>query len=174
MPRNETIEYSSEEELRQFLAESNAIEGIFDDDSLAQAQLAWEYLISQKELTPGTILITHQILMAHQDLEPEYKGNWRNCPVWVGGHEGSDFRKIPGLIQSWLDQIDVSADIDLTPKEQDVILQNLHVQYERIHPFVDGNGRTGRLFWNYLRLNRGLPLKIIYEKEKYEYYRLFK
>ncbi|KKS62967.1 MAG: hypothetical protein UV29_C0008G0017, partial [Candidatus Collierbacteria bacterium GW2011_GWD2_42_50] len=137
------------------------------------AYLAWKYLISQKELSLNTILITHQILMAHQDLNPELKGNWRNCPVWVGGREGSDFRKIPSLIQSWLDQIEVSNDPELTSEEQDVILQDLHVQYERIHPFADGNGRTGRMFWNFLRLKRGLPLKIIYESERLEYYRLF-
>lgn len=173
MSKEEISENYSENELRQFLAESNAIEGVFDDDSLKQAQLAWKYLISQKELSPNTILITHQILMAHQDLSQRLKGNWRNCPVWVGGREGSDFRKIPSLIQSWLEKIAISDNLKLTPEEQDIILQNLHVQYEHIHPFVDGNGRTGRMFWNFLRLKRGLPLKIIYEDERFEYYRLF-
>ncbi|HAI22634.1 TPA: hypothetical protein DCP77_02890 [Candidatus Collierbacteria bacterium] len=173
MSKEEISENFFEEELRKFLVESNAIEGVFDGDSLKQAYLAWKYLISQKELSLNTILITHQILMAHQDLNPELKGNWRNCPVWVGGREGSDFRKIPSLIQSWLDQIEVSNDPELTSEEQDVILQDLHVQYERIHPFADGNGRTGRMFWNFLRLKRGLPLKIIYESERLEYYRLF-
>ncbi|KKS64996.1 MAG: hypothetical protein UV32_C0003G0057 [Candidatus Collierbacteria bacterium GW2011_GWF2_42_51] len=162
MSKEEISENFFEEELRKFLVESNA-----------KAYLAWKYLISQKELSLNTILITHQILMAHQDLNPELKGNWRNCPVWVGGREGSDFRKIPSLIQSWLDQIEVSNDPELTSEEQDVILQDLHVQYERIHPFADGNGRTGRMFWNFLRLKRGLPLKIIYESERLEYYRLF-
>lgn len=173
MSKEAISENSSENEIRQFLVENNAIEGVFDDDSLVQAQLAWEYLISQKELSLNTILVTHQILMAHQDLNPELKGNWRNCPVWIGGHEGSDFRKIPNLIQSWLEKIDASDNPELTSEEQDIILQNLHVQYEWIHPFVDGNGRTGRMFWNFLRLKRGLPLKIIYENERFEYYRLF-
>jgi len=164
----------SEEELKQFLIESNAIEGVYDPDSLIRAQLAWEYLISQKELSMDAILITHQILMAHQDLDPELIGHFRNCPVWVGGREGADFRKVSGLIQSWLYQIDISDDLDLSPEEQDLILQNLHVQYEHIHPFVDGNGRTGRIFWNFLRLKSGLPLKIIYEEKRFEYYRLFR
>lgn len=174
MSRKETIENYKEEELNQFLVESNAIEGVFDTASLKQAKLAWKFLISQEELTPETILTTHQILMAYQDLEQEEKGSWRNYPVRVGKYEVSDFKKIPGLIQSWLDQINVSAYIDLTPEDQDLFLQNLHVQYEHIHPFVDGNGRTGRLFWNFLRLKRGLPLKIIYEDKRFEYYKLFR
>lgn len=173
MPRQENAEIFTDEELNQFLVESNAIEGVFDAVSFKQAKLAWKFLISQEELTPETILTTHQILMAHQDLKQEYKGNWRNCGVWIGDHEGPDFRKVPGLIQSWLNQIDISSDTDIALEEQATILQNLHVQYEHIHPFVDGNGRTGRMFWNFLRLKRGLPLKIIYERDKYEYYRLF-
>ncbi|KKS62295.1 MAG: hypothetical protein UV29_C0018G0009, partial [Candidatus Collierbacteria bacterium GW2011_GWD2_42_50] len=68
MSKEEISENFFEEELRKFLVESNAIEGVFDGDSLKQAYLAWKYLISQKELSLNTILITHQILMAHQDL----------------------------------------------------------------------------------------------------------
>lgn len=174
MSRKENVENYSEKEIKQFLVESNAIEGVYDSDSLMQAQLAWEFLISHKELSTENILGTHLILMAHQDLEPEHKGHFRNCPIWIGGREGSDFRNIPDLIQSWLNQIDITGDPDLPPEEQDSILQNLHVQYEHIHPFVDGNGRTGRMFWNFLRLKRGLPLKIIYENERFDYYRLFR
>lgn len=174
MKEKEIFEKYSGEELDQFLVESNAIEGVYDDDSFLQAKLAWEYLISQEGLSSETILNTHRILMAHQDLEPEYIGNWRNCRIWIGNHEGPDFKRVPDLIQSWLDQINLSNDPDITQEEQDIILQNLHVQYEHIHPFADGNGRTGRMFWNFLRLKRGLSLKIIYDKEKYEYYRLFK
>lgn len=174
MSRKETIENYKEEELNQFLVESNAIEGVFDTVSLKQAKLAWKFLISQEELTPETILTTHQILMAYQDLEQEHKGHFRNCQVWIGSREGADFRIVPDLIQSWLDQINISTNIDLTPEDKDLFLQNLHVQYEHIHPFVDGNGRTGRLFWNFLRLKRGLPLKIIYEDKRFEYYKLFR
>lgn len=174
MSRKENAENYSEEEIKQFLVESNAIEGVYDEVSLEQAQLAWKYLISQNELSPEIILGTHLILMAHQDLKPEHKGHFRNCPVWIGNREGSNFRKVPSLIQSWLNQVDISDDPDLTPEEQDATLQNLHVQYEQIHPFADGNGRTGRMFWNYLRLKRGLSLKIIYENERFDYYRLFR
>lgn len=173
MSRKEIFENNPTEEINRFLVESNAIEGIYDDDSLKQAQFSWEYLISQKELTVANILRTHHLLVINQNLKPEHKGNWRNCRVWVGNYEGPDHKNIPNLIQSWLDQINTLADLKLTPEEQDLLLQDLHVQYEQIHPFADGNGRTGRMFWNFLRLKAGLPIKIIYEKDRFDYYRLF-
>ena len=48
-----------------------------------------------------------------------------------------------------------------------------HIAYERIHPFIDGNGRTGRMFMNWQRLKAGLPILVIKEKEKQEYYKWF-
>jgi Fic family protein len=49
-----------------------------------------------------------------------------------------------------------------------------HIRYEHIHPFVDGNGRTGRMFMNWERLKAGLPLLVIKESKKYDYYDWFK
>ena len=49
-----------------------------------------------------------------------------------------------------------------------------HIWFEKIHPFEDGNGRTGRILMNIQRLNAGLPLLIIHEgKEQMEYYKWF-
>ncbi len=51
----------------------------------------------------------------------------------------------------------------------------LHVEYERIHPFVDGNGRTGRMFMNWWRMKNGLPVLVIHEgEEQMDYYQWFK
>ena len=45
-----------------------------------------------------------------------------------------------------------------------------HVKFENIHPFADGNGRTGRILMNYLLLIDGHPPIIIYEEDRKEYY----
>lgn len=174
MTRKETTEHQFDEEISIFLSESNAIEGVYDKDSLKQARLAWDYLIIQPKLTPEVIQNTHQLLMVNQDLPPEYKGKWRTCRVWVGHHEGPNYEKIPQLIQAWLDQIDTTTETDPGNVDKDLLFQDLHVQYELIHPFVDGNGRTGRMFWNFLRLKSGLPLKTVYERDRFDYYSLFK
>lgn len=146
-----------------FLKESNAVEGVFDDDSFKQALFAWKFLAKQKELTVGAILKTHKILMLHQDLQSDEKGYFRRCKVWIGNREGMDWSYIPEAMEVW------RQNAWLYPKNW----QKHHVRYEHIHPFVDGNGRSGRLLMNWERIRAGLGLLVIKEKEKAKYYRWF-
>lgn len=45
-----------------------------------------------------------------------------------------------------------------------------HAKFENIHPFADGNGRTGRITMNYLLLLHGHPPVIIHEEDRKDYY----
>ncbi len=45
-----------------------------------------------------------------------------------------------------------------------------HLKFENIHPFADGNGRTGRLVMNYILVINGHPPVIIHEEDRKEYY----
>ena len=153
-----------------FLSESNAIEGITDEKSLKQAIHAWHYLIEQPILHGGVILKTHKILMLNQPLYPNERGYWRRVPVWIGGHEGIDYHGIPEAIADWI-HLGESIKTAEYPAEW---IKQLHIHYETIHPFVDGNGRTGRMFMNYQRIKAGLPLLIIFEADRQSYYDWFK
>jgi len=163
-------------EEQKFLKESNAIEDIWDDDSLKQAEFAWEFLKKEKELTTESILKTHKILMEHQDLPVNEQGYFRKVPVWVGGREGKPWMAIPELMQQWI--MNANDVVRNGQNDNDDFLQTLikvhHVRYETIHPFTDGNGRTGRMLLNWERLKIGLPLLVILEKEKAKYYDWFK
>jgi hypothetical protein len=48
-------------------------------------------------------------------------------------------------------------------------LAALHAEFERIHPFLDGNGRTGRLVLNLLLIQLGHPSALIYKSDRARY-----
>jgi len=168
---------SKKSQIKQFLSESNKIEGVYDQDSLQQAQYAWDYLIKQNTLTIDVILKTHKILMLNQPLQPNEKGYFRKRPVYIGGREGVYWEDIPKAIKQWI--VNVNDIVVNGQNESEIFLERIikeqHVTYETIHGFIDGNGRTGRIFLNWTRVKVGLPLLIIHEGvEQMAYYAWFK
>ena len=156
----------------EFLLESNAIEGVYGTPALNDAKKAWDFLIEQPTLTEATLFMVHKLLMKNRKLKEHEIGFYRSVPVYIGGHEALNFLKIPEAIESWL--LDVETSIKIPGKDGNNIKLD-HIEFERIHPWVDGNGRTGRMFLNYSRVKAGLPLLIIHEgEEQYEYYKWFK
>ena len=157
-----------------FLQESNAIESVYDQDSLQQARYAWEYLIAEEKLTGGVILKTHKILMLHQKIHGYQRGYWRT--EQVGVYKGNklireclDWHRITTEMKSWL-YIDERVITAQFPEEW---TKQQHIRFELIHPFIDGNGRIGRMLLNWRRLKMGLPLLIIHSENKQDYYKWF-
>jgi Fic family protein len=156
----------------EFLKQSNNIEDEWDDQSLWDALLAWEFCKQQKGMSVEVVLETHRLLMKSRDtLEDKDKGHFRTYQVWIGGHEAKPFYAVENLTKEWCDRINKS----LTKREgKEILSVGFHVQYEAIHPFGDGNGRTGRIFYNWHRLKLKLPIHVIHTgKEQYSYYKWF-
>lgn len=152
-------------DFKMFLRESNAIEGVYDDFSFLKAQEAWDYLMSQDVLTVHSILKTHSILMVGK-LKQKDIGAFRTCDVRVGDRVLPHFDLVPELMIKWVQSV-------MNP---DLHVHSIigHIEFERIHPFVDGNGRVGRMLLNWVRLKRTKdPFLIILESEKSEYYKWF-
>lgn len=150
-----------------FLMESNAIEGVYDDQSMQDAIKAWEFLKKQDVLDVRTVLETHKILMENQPLDSNQKGVFRKIGVRVGNDIKMDWRTVPNQVWAWC--------LNTMRKYPPVDDKALHIKYEHIHPFADGNGRTGRMFMNWTRLKRlNKPILIIREDEKLDYYQWFK
>ncbi len=150
-----------------FLKESNAIEGVYDDLSLEQAKVAWAYLVKQEVLSIGVILKTHKLLMLQSNLLPDQKGYFRQENVRVGGYYAPQWQDVPQLMYKWC----FEAMREYPPIDPLI----LHVEFEKIHPFVDGNGRIGRMFmnWMFLKRSHNPSILIFEEKDRREYYKLF-
>ena len=56
------------------------------------------------------------------------------------------------------------------PEQALTVAAYFHAKFENIHPFADGNGRTGRLLMNYLLLLLDHPPVIIHEEDRRAYY----
>jgi Fic family protein len=75
----------------------------------------------------------------------------------------------PILMRQWVDNLKYRLE---TSKSDEEIIQCIcesHIEFERIHPYADGNGRTGRLIMVYLLLKNKIPPLIIDKEHKANY-----
>lgn len=157
------------EKVLQFLVESNAIEGVYDEESARQAKRAWDYLIKEGELTSSNIRRTHKILMLH--LMGPQKGYWRFVDVRVGDYFAPPAERVDQLMEEWI--FKANETIKMEPERVSHFAKLDHIAFEQIHPFVDGNGRIGRILFNWQRQKAGLDILVIKEVEKNDYYKWF-
>lgn len=108
-------------------------------------------------LDAAAVLTMHRALLDRT--EPDIAGRWRTAQVWVGGTSYgphlADFvaphhEHVPALMD---DLVQLVARTDLPPLALAAVA---HAQFETIHPFPDGNGRTGRALIHAILRHRGL------------------
>jgi fido (protein-threonine AMPylation protein) len=75
--------------------------------------------------------------------------------------------EVPALVNSWITDAGTLAGVD--GPELPEALAELHARFEQIHPFLDGNGRAGRLVLNLLLIRLGYPPAIIYKGDRSRY-----
>ena len=76
------------------------------------------------------------------------------------------FPLVPAEMQGWLDRVNGLRRGDGFVCDR---LAELHSAFERVHPFIDGNGRTGRLLMNLLLVRLGYPPAVIQKRERPAY-----
>lgn len=151
--------------LRDFVFESNAIEGYPpaeypEDSSLFRQHLyAAERVVETGEWDP--LRIHFMLLNGTSMLPPNEIGIYRNIQVWVGGHTPPEpGAHLLGHMRKWTEEV-VKGPASEDPDVVWTWTWNVHHHFESIHPFTDGNGRTGRLILNSLRLRYGLPWETV-------------
>jgi len=148
---------------RKAVIESNLIEGItaVDGDPLLDNHLLAARLVDiaavEGELAHPRVL--HAVLFKDTPLpQGSVPGDYRHCAVRVGNYYPPPAAEIKGYMEMWW-----SLTLDDKPWSS-------HAHFEAIHPFIDGNGRVGRLvFWNQ-QLLREEPLEIIMSADRFSYY----
>lgn len=122
-------------DIKTFLRESNAIEGVHEEKAVETAHKAWKEIKHEEEMTKSIIKKVHEILLENR--QPEIAGEYRDCHVRVNTDRPPGPDKVPEL----MDEL-----VSSTP-ETHLEAIDWHIRFEKIHPFADGNGRAGRLIY---------------------------
>ena len=155
--------------LRDQMLRDHEIREVFEAKNLAKVTA--ELLKNpQERLTNGLVLSLHKMLLT--GISDDIAGRYRRGKEWVriGAHVGANPAFVSGLMTALIEQY---------PQQRDsqYFLDNIahfHAEFETIHPFVDGNGRIGRVLINQQLMNLGYPPIIIQSKSKLtDYYPLF-
>lgn len=128
----------------------------------------FELVANNEELSERTIKEIHSLVLMS---DAEHRGKYRNIPVKILGAENEPTQ--PYLIAEEMADLIANYKQKLMTEHPLQAIAWLHLVFESIHPFIDGNGRTGRLLLNFELLKNGyLPVDIKF-KDRAKYYQCF-
>ena len=95
---------------------------------------------------------------------------YRTVQVFIRGseHVPPSPEKIPNLMNYFIYNYNNDTDDTYTK------IAKYHIEFEKIHPFEDGNGRTGRLLINYELIKNNLPPVVITKDDRVKYFELIR
>lgn len=134
--------------------------------------------------TSGKLLTVHEVRSVHHEalslvwevaphphaLDSEAPGNWRRHEIqeFTGGMKPPPFTELDALVADWVRRANrLAGQDDSSPFPER--LARVHNEFERIHPFLDGNGRAGRLLLNLILVRLGYPPVIVFKHERTRY-----
>lgn len=145
----------------------------------------WVYMQAQAHgVGDRPIVSLHEIREVHRlamhlvwDVNPhpdasddEGPGNFRRHEIveFPAGMKPITWPHVHPELSGWVDAAnDLKPRTRLFPEE----IARLHCRFEQIHPFLDGNGRTGRLVMNLLLVRCGYPPAIVFKNDRTRYLR---
>jgi Fic family protein len=142
---------------------------LFEAKNLARVVAYIHQVAPEKALDLEMMLLLHKMLISN--IRDDIAGRIREGKEWVrvGSHIAADPLRLRELIHSMF--------VEYQSSGQDHIVKRIarfHLRFEHIHPFVDGNGRIGRVLNNYLLIREGhVPINIKFT-DRSLYYDAFK
>lgn len=129
---------------------------LFEAKNLARVVDFIDRKAKEEELSLDMMRLLHLMLISN--IRDEIAGRFRNLTEWVrmGSHLAADPAEVEKLLYKML--------VHHQTNGQEHIIKRIarqHLTFEHIHPFVDGNGRIGRVLNNYLLIRDGhVPINI--------------
>lgn len=141
---------------------------VFEAKNLARVIEYIRQKSQQEDVSKDAILILHRMLMGN--ISDAIAGRFRKSGEYV--RVGSFIAPPPEHVERLMDE----AIVTYTSDHETYFVERIarfHLEFETIHPFVDGNGRIGRVIINYQLERLGFPPLIIQDRDKKAYYDAF-
>lgn len=126
-------------------------------------------LVKEKtSLTESIIKQIHSLVLV---AEPQDRGVYRKLPIRILGANHTPPQ--PYLVPKQMEDLMINYKKWIKTKNIVEVVSLLHLNFEFIHPFIDGNGRTGRLLVNLVLMQNGFPPIDIKFSDRQRYYDCF-
>ena len=142
---------------------------IFEAKNLARVVYYINKKAKEQELNIEVILLLHKMLLSN--IRDNVAGKFRKNGEWVrvGSYIAVNPKEITGRLEKMIAEYYAISHENVIKR-----IALLHLTFEHIHPFLDGNGRIGRILNNYLLIREGfVPVNIKFIDKKM-YYNAFK
>ena len=125
--------------------------------------------LAQKEerLSEYSIKQIHSLIL--KNIDDENKGKYRTTNVIISGAEHKPPQSFE--VQSKMQEFIKNYNENITKLHPIELASFVHIEFVKIHPFLDGNGRTSRLLMNLELIKAGFPPVVIELEDRLEYYK---
>ena len=164
---DETEKILSQINLDRFITERE----IFEAKNLARVVSYIDKKAKEQELNLAVILSLHKMLISN--ISDDIAGRFRKDDeyVRVGSHIAPSPKEVVDRLEKMLVEYNAASHENIIKR-----IAKLHLTFEYTHPFIDGNGRIGRVLNNYLLIREGfvpINIKFIDRNKYYESFREF-